>query len=69
MNRKFALDKDFSGKKILYICHDCKNKIAKGRMPAMCFANNLLLESQPKCLSNLSEVESTLIATNIQFQK
>ena len=65
MNRKFALDTDFSGNRSLHICHDCKNKIAKGRMPAMCFANNLLLEHQPKCLRTLSEVESTLIATNI----
>ena len=66
---KFALDKDFSGNGVLYICHNCKNKVNNGHMPAMCFANNLLLESQPKCLSTLSEVESTLIATNIQFQK
>ena len=53
-----------------FVCLDCKNKLLKGRMPAMSHKNNLQLvnidDMEELCLT---ELENCLIARNILFQK
>ena len=51
-----------------YVCKTCKRYLEKGKMPPECRQNNLQLDPQPDVMK-LTELESNLIARNIQFQK
>ena len=55
---------DLSG---LYICHNCKQALLKGKMPAMAVQNGLQLTKLDKDLK-LTELENNLIAQMINFQ-
>ena len=67
--RYLDIDKDGTGEKKFYICKDCKNKFIKNRMPSRCVLNENRVADQLDALRNMSEVEVSLIAQNIQFRK
>ena len=50
-----------------YLCSTCKSSLSKGNIPAMAVANGLKLSHPDR--PSLTELESNLIATNINFQK
>ena len=53
-----------------FICHDCKNKVSKGKTPSLSHNNGLsmiCLEGMEEL--HLTELENALIARNIIFQK
>jgi hypothetical protein len=51
-----------------YRCKTCNRHMQKGKMPPECRQNNMQIAPQPE-LMKLTELESSLIARNIQFQK
>ena len=52
---------------MVYLCSTCKGPLQKGNMPAMCVANGLQMNHPDRPV--LTELESDLIAHNINFQK
>ena len=50
-----------------YLCSTCKSSLQKGNIPAMAVANGLQLSHPDR--PTLTELESSLIAFNINFQK
>ena len=53
-----------------HLCHTCKEKLKKGKMPAMSHQNNLqLVDISEHPELELTEVENNLIALNLIFQK
>ena len=51
-----------------YICKTCNRHLTKGKMPPECRQNNMQIDPQAEKMK-LTELESSLIARNIQFQK
>ena len=64
-----AVDKDGAGKKDYYICKTCKDAFLHKKLPSRCILNECRTADQPESLKNMSEVEASLIAQNLQFRK
>ena len=58
---------ELNGKR--YICHNCKNYLAKKEMPPLNFQNGLRVSKAPDCLKNLKPLEKQLIKKNLPFLK
>ena len=53
-----------------FVCHTCKIKLAKGRIPSMAAVNGLSLIEIPASKDiNLTDLENNLVAQKILFQK
>ena len=60
----------FYTEKQLYICFTCKKYLLKKKTPPMCHRNNLqLLDIRKYKELNLTELENSMIALNVIFQK
>ena len=62
-------DQEVNGNRACYICHTCKETMKRGKMPAMSVKNGLFLVEMDEVDGKLSEIENSLIAHNIVFQK
>ena len=51
-----------------YICKTCNRHMQKGKMPPECRQNNMQIDPQPEIMK-LTELENSLIARNILFEK
>ena len=63
------LEQNINGKKASYLCHTCKNALQRGKFPSMSVSNGLSLKRLCDPDLKLSEIENSLIAQNIIFQK
>ena len=52
---------------LTFLCSTCKGSLQRGNMPAMAVANGLALNHPDRPI--LTELESSLISLNINFQK
>ena len=64
-----AVDKDGTGEKQYYICKTCKGAFLQKKLPSRCILNECRTAEQPASLKNMTEVEASLIAQNLQFRK
>ena len=62
-------DQEINGTRACYICHTCKETMQRGKMPAISVRNGLFLVDMDEIDGKLSEIENSLIAHNIVFQK
>ena len=60
---------NIGGKLESYLCHTCKRTLTRGKMPSMSVENGLTLRKISNPDMKLSEIENSLIAQNIIFQK
>ena len=63
-----SIEVTINGSKQRYLCKTCISHMKSRRMPPMSVRNRLSLQPQDENL-NLTELEATLIAKNIPFQK
>ena len=63
------VDKDGTGNKEYFMCKTCKLSFLRNKIPSRCILNECRTAYQPEPLRNMTEVEATLIAQNLQFQK
>ena len=62
------IDKDGNGKKDYFMCKTCKMLFLKNKLPSRCILNECRTAYKPEALRNMTDVEATLIAQNLQFQ-
>ena len=63
------IEQSINGKKASYLCHTCKGALQRGKLPSMSVGNGLMLRKLCDPELKLSEIENSLIAQNIIFQK